>query len=74
MLKMKVAFSMLAIININFYKLDKDTFKLLYKILVRSHQYGHSVWNLFKIGVISDLERVQKPRRVRQEWLKVVRI
>ena len=59
--KIKQAFSMLAIINRNFFNMDKDTFKLLYKSLVRSHiEYGHSVWNPYRIGVISDLERVQK--------------
>ena len=59
--KIKLAFSMLAIINRNFFNLDKDTFKLLYKSLVRSHiEYGHSVWNPYRIGIISDLERVQK--------------
>ena len=52
---------MLAIINRSFFNLDKDTFNLLYKSLVRSHlEYGHSVWNPYRIGVISDLERVQK--------------
>jgi len=59
--KIKLAFSMLAIINRNFFNLDKYTFKLLYKSLVRSHiEYGHSVWNPYRIGIISDLERVQK--------------
>ena len=59
--KIKVSFCMLAIINRNFCKLDKDTFKLLYKSLVRSHlEYGHSVWNPYRIGLISDIERVQK--------------
>ena len=59
--KIKQAFYMLAIINRNFFNLDKDTFKLLYKNLMRSHiQYGHSVWNPYRLGIISDLERVQK--------------
>jgi len=59
--KVKQAFSMLAIINRNFFNLDKETFKLLYKSLVRSHlECGHSVWNPYRIGLISDLERVQK--------------
>ena len=52
---------MLAIINRNFVNLDTDTFKLLYKSLVRSHlEYGHSVWNPYRIGLIMDLGRVQK--------------
>ena len=59
--KIKLAFSMLAIINRNFFNLDKETFKLLYKSLIRSHiEYCHSVWNPYSIGIISDLERVQK--------------
>src|SRR5579864_2642885 len=60
--KIKQAFSMLAVINRNFFNLDKDTFKLLYKSLVRSLlEYGHSIWNPYRIGIFSDLERVQKP-------------
>jgi len=52
---------MLAIIDRNFFNLDKDTFKLLYKSLVRSHlEYGHSIWNRYRIGIISAFERVQK--------------
>ena len=59
--KIKQAFSMLGIINRNFVNLDKGTFKLLYKSLVRSHlEYGHSIWNPYRIGLIEDLERVQK--------------
>ena len=59
--KIKQAFLMIAIINRNFFNLDKETFKLLYKSLVQSHiEYGHSVWNPYRLGIISDLERVQK--------------
>ena len=59
--KIKQAFSVIAIINRNFTNLDIDTFKLLYKSLVRSLiEYGHSVWNPYRLGIISDLERVQK--------------
>lgn len=59
--KIKQSFSMLAIINRNFFNLDKFTFKLLYKSMVRSLvEYGHSVWNPYRLGIIYDLERVQK--------------
>jgi ribonucleases P/MRP protein subunit RPP40 len=52
---------MIAIINRNFCNLDKVSFKLLYKSLVRSLiEYGHSVWNPYRVGIILDLERVQK--------------
>ncbi len=45
--KIKQSFSTLAIVNRNCFNLDKDTFKLLYKSLVRSHiEYGNSVWNI----------------------------
>src|SRR5437870_8565283 len=54
--KVKQAGSMLAIIYRNFFNLDKNTFNLLYKSLVRSHlEYRHSVWNPYRIGLISDL-------------------
>lgn len=44
--KITQSFSMLAIINRDFFNLDKDVFKLLYKSLVQSHiEFSHSVWN-----------------------------
>jgi len=44
--KINVAFKMLGIINRNFKCLDKDSFILLYKSLVRSHvEFAHSVWS-----------------------------
>jgi hypothetical protein len=45
----------------NFTDLDKFSFLLLYKSLVRSHvEYCCSVWNPYKLGVIADIEKVQK--------------
>jgi hypothetical protein len=59
--KIKTAFKMLAIINRNFSDLDKCSFLLLYKCFVRSHiEYCSSVWNPYKVGIIDDLEKVQK--------------
>ena len=59
--KINKAFMMLGIINRNFKDLDKFSFVLLYKSLVRSHlEYCSSVWSPYRIGVISDIERVQK--------------
>jgi hypothetical protein len=55
------AYQMLGIINRNFKQLDKDTFMLLYKSLVRSlSEYGQSIWNPSKISIIHDIEKVQK--------------
>ena len=55
------AYQMLGIINRNFKQLDKDTFMLLYKSLVRSLlEYGQSIWNPSKISIIHDIEKVQK--------------
>ena len=59
--KINKAFMMLGIINRNFKDLDKFSFVLLYKSLIRSHlEYCSSVWNPYRIGIISDIERVQK--------------
>ena len=59
--KINFAYKMLGIINRNFKYLDKVSFILLYKSLVRSHiEFAHSVWNLFKKSLISDIEKVQK--------------
>jgi hypothetical protein len=59
--KINKAYQMLGIINRNFKDLGKISFLLLYKCLVRSHlEYASSVWNPYKISLISDLEKVQK--------------
>lgn len=59
--KVNTAFKILGIIKRNFIDLDKKSFILLYKSLVRSHlEYAVSVWNPYKISLISDIERVQK--------------
>jgi len=59
--KINTAFKMLGIINRNFIDLDSKTFLLLYKSLVRSYlEYANSVWSPFKVGLIKDLESVQK--------------
>jgi len=45
----------------NFIHMDKNTFCLLYKALVRPHvEYAHSVWNPYKKCDITDIEKVQK--------------
>ena len=59
--KVNVAYRMLGIINRNFKYLDKFSFILLYKSLVRSHvEFAHSVWSPYKKGLIYDVEKVQK--------------
>ena len=59
--KISVAFKMLCIIRRSFVNLDKNTFLLLYKSLVRSHlEYANSVWCPYRINLINDLEKVQK--------------
>ena len=59
--KIKKANSMLGIIKRNFKHLDKFTFNLLYKSLVRSHlEYASSVWHPYRKGLINELEKVQK--------------
>ena len=41
--------------------MDKDTFILLYKAIVRPHlEYANSVWCPYKKGDIAGIEKVQK--------------
>lgn len=59
--KVNKAYSLLGIIKRNFTHIDKDTFLMLYKSMVRSQlEYANSVWNPHKIGLMEELERVQK--------------
>ena len=59
--KINVARKMLGVIRRNFIDLDIDSFLLLYKSFVRSHlEFANSVWCPYRIGVIQDLEKVQK--------------
>jgi ribonuclease P/MRP protein subunit RPP40 len=59
--KISKAYQMLGIINRNFRQLDKSSFILLYKSLVRSSlEYCQSIWSPSKISDIFKLEKVQK--------------
>ena len=41
--------------------MNKDTFILLYKAMVRLHlEYANSVWHWYKKGDIAGIEKVQK--------------
>jgi len=45
---------------ITFIHLTEDAFVTLYKSLVRCHlEYANSVWNPYRQGLITDLEKVQ---------------
>ena len=59
--KINKAYQILGIVNRNFNNLDNKSFLLLYKSLVRSVvEFASSVWSPYKVGLIYDLERVQK--------------
>ena len=59
--KINVANKMLGIIKRHFINLNKETFLLLYKSLVRSHlEYANSVWYPYKVTLIEDIEKVQR--------------
>ena len=59
--KVKKVYQMLGIIKRNFKDFDKYTFLLLYITMVRSQlEYANSVWNPYRVGLIRDLEKVQK--------------
>ena len=59
--KISTANRMLGILKRNFVDLDKHSFILLYKSMVRSHlEYSASLWNPYKQSTILALEKVQK--------------
>ena len=59
--KVNKAYSMLGVIRRNFKHVDKDTFVVLYKSMVRSQlEYANSVWSPHHVGLIETLEKVQK--------------
>ena len=59
--KINTARKMLGIVKRSFRDLDKKCFLLIYKSMIRSHlEYGSCIWNPYKIGLIDDLEKVQK--------------
>ena len=52
---------MLGIIKRNFNAVDAFTFITLYKSFVRSQlEYANSIWNPCTIGIVHDIEKVQK--------------
>ena len=52
---------MLGVIRRNFKHVDKDTFIVIYKSMVRSQlEYANSVWSPHHVGLIETLEKVQK--------------
>jgi hypothetical protein len=59
--KIKKAYQMLGIINRNFNNMDRFSFLMLYKCMVRSQmEYANTVWSPYKDYLITDIERVQK--------------
>jgi len=52
---------MIGLIKRNVIHMDKHTFVMLYKSLVRTHiEYAVSVWCPYKKGDIEDMEKIQK--------------
>ena len=59
--KISKAYSVLGVIKGNFIYMDKNSFTLLYKAMVRLHlQYANAVWCPYKKGDIEIIEKVQK--------------
>jgi len=53
------AYSVLGVIKRNFINMDKNTFTLLYKAMVRPHlEYANAVWCPYKKGDIEVIEKV----------------
>jgi len=60
-LKMNKAYSILGLIKRNFTHMDKNTFIMLYKSLLRPHlEYANCVWSPYKKGDVEAIEKVQK--------------
>ena len=58
--KVNKAYSILGIIRRNFTFLDKDSFIVLYKSMVRSHlEYANCIWSPYTVQDIKTLEKVQ---------------
>ena len=59
--KVKKANRMTGLIMRSFHYLEKDSFLLLYKTMVRSQvEYGQTIWSPYKQKHIIAIERVQK--------------
>jgi len=59
--KINVAYKMLGLIKRNFKDVDNFAYITLYKSFVRSHiEYANSVWCPHGIGLVRDIEKVQK--------------
>ena len=59
--KINKAYQMLGIIRRNFIDIDRASFIMIYKSMVRSHlEYSNSVWSPYKLYLINDIEKVQK--------------
>jgi len=57
--KIDKAYSVLGIIKSLFIRMN--TFILLYKAMVRPHiEFSNSVWCPYKLGIIKEIEKVQK--------------
>ena len=61
--KINRAYSMLGLIKRNFIYLTEEAFVTLYKSLVRHFrchlEYANSVWNIYRLGLINNSEKVQ---------------
>ena len=58
--KINKAYSILGIIKRNFNFLDKDSFLIMYKSLVRSHlEYANCIWSPYTMNDRKKLEKVQ---------------
>jgi len=70
--KINKAYQMLGIINRNFKSMDRFSFLMLHKSMMRSHiEYANAVWCPYKEYLIVDIEKVQKKL---QKWSKGYRI
>jgi len=67
------AYSVLGVIKRNFIYMDKNTFSVLYKAMVRLHlEYANAVWCPYKKMTLKELKKFKKEQQQCGRWLRLI--